>query len=347
MMLRRIPPLASCPAGVLATVVAAVLAPLFATAVLSQKAGKRSKEVVGANACAECHKDEATVWKGTHHFATFRAMPRSKEAREIASKLKIRRIKADRLCLGCHFTQEEVKGRNRVTAGISCESCHGAGASWQKLHSEFSGKGNKESESKAEAATRWKKSEGYGMIRPNALYKLAKNCYGCHVVPNERLVNVGGHRPGSPFELVSWSQGEVRHNVWYTKGKSNAKASQKRKRMMYLAGVTVEVETALRAIAVATEKKDYAIRMAHRADRARNKMAAVAAALPQVSELSRIVALSHSAGLKLNNKAKLYEAADKIAAVIKTFLAKHDGAQLAAVDKFLPPDSKYKGKPAK
>lgn len=324
-----------------------IVAMLSASTAAAEKSKKRPDKMVGANACAECHKDETTVWKATHHFSTFREMPRSKEAREIAAKLKIRRIKADSLCLGCHFTQQVVKGRAKVTAGISCESCHGAGEKWQKIHSEFSGKGNKESESKSEAAARWRKAEKFGMIRPAALYKLAKNCYGCHVVPNERLVNVGGHAAGSPFELVSWSQGEIRHNVWYSKGKSNAKASQKRKRMMYFAGMAVELETALRAIGVATEKQSYAIRMAHRADRARRNMAKIAAALPKIPEIATMVALSHSAGLKLNNNAKLTEAAGKIAKLALQVLSKHDGADFSPIDKFLPAASKYKGKSVK
>ena len=327
--------------------VAATTAIFFGTLALSQDREDRVAKIVGSNACAECHKDEATVWKGTHHFSTFRDMPRSKQAREIASKLKIRRIKADKLCLGCHFTQEKRKGRTRVTSGISCESCHGAGADWEKLHSEFSGKGNKESESKEEAATRWKKSDAAGMIRPTALYKLAKNCYSCHVVPNEKLVNVGEHAAGSPFELLSWSQGEVRHNVWYSKGKSNTTANQNRKRLMYVTGIAVEVEIALRAIGVATQRKTYAVRMAHRADQARKKMAAIAIAVPSVPELTTLLALSHSAGLKLNNKEKLFEAADKVASVAKALLAKYDGSTLAGVDKLLPPPSTYRGKPAK
>jgi len=327
-----------------ASVAALVFMTMCTTLALSKK---RTAKIVGSNACAECHKDEATVWKGTHHFSTFREMPRSKAAREIASKMKVRRIKSDSLCVNCHFTQQTVKNRTKVTSGISCESCHGAGRDWQKIHSEFSGKGNKEAESKAEAAARWKTAERSGMIRPAALYKLAKNCFGCHVVPQEDLVNVGGHVAGSPFELVAWSQGEVRHNVWHSKGKQNAFASQKRKRMMYVIGVAVELETALRAIAVATKKKSYAILMAHRADRARKKVAALAAALPKVKELRDMLSLSHSAGLKLNNKAKLNEAAEGVARAALQVLAKHDGATFGKVDKLLPARAKYRGEPAK
>ena len=327
--------------------IAAAALMALSTVVVNPMIAMAGKKTVGPNVCAECHKDEAEAWKGTHHFKTFRGMPRSKEARKIAKKLKIKRIKAEKLCLGCHFTQELVRNKPRVTAGISCESCHGPGRDWEKTHADFSGKKSKDQESKAEAKRRWQLSEKSGMIRPQALYKLAKNCYSCHVVPNETLVNVGGHAAGSPFELLSWSQGEVRHNLWYSKGKKNPLASAKRKRMLYVVGIAVEIETALRAVGVATKKKDYAIRMAHRADQARKKMLAIATALNNVPEARKIVQYSHSAGLKLNNNKALRAAADKVAKETKNLVTRYDGSTFAAVDKLLPSASKYRGKPAK
>ena len=185
------------------------------------------------------------------------------------------------------------------------------------------------------------------MIRKDDVYGVAKNCYSCHVVPNEELVNVGGHPAGSPFELVSWSQGQVRHNVWYNDGKAKyVIASTKRRRIMYLIGLTVELETALRAIAVATKFKDYAIRMAHRADKARKAMLAAAKRLPNIPELGSIVEHAHAAGLKLNNKKALMDAADKVAATGKALAASYDGAKLAALDPLIPGKSKYVGEPS-
>lgn len=301
-------------------------------------------KVTGPNACGECHKEETTIWRGTHHFKTFREMPRNKESNRIAKKMGIKRVKAKSLCLNCHFTTQKKGKRKETIAGISCESCHGGGKDWEKRHSEFSGK-QKETESKAEAEARWKESEALGMIRPTATYALAKNCYGCHVVPKEKLVNVGGHPAGSDFELVSWSQGEVRHNVWYSKGKSNTKASPGRKRMLYIIGLTVELETALRAVAVATKRKTYAFKMARRADIARKKIDAIAKALPDVPELAKIVVLSRSAGLKLKNEKALNGAAEKIANQALSIVAKYDGTTFADVDKLIPGPDKYKGKP--
>lgn len=300
-------------------------------------------KVLGPNACAECHKTETANWKSTHHFSTFRDMPRRKETKEIAEKMGIKRVKAESLCLDCHFTSQIVKNKPKPVAGISCESCHSEGKDWLKIHSEFSGK-KKATESKAQAAARWKKSEEAGMIRPAALYDLAKNCFSCHVVPNEKLVNVGGHPAGSAFELVSWSQGEVRHNTWYTK--SNTPASANKKRMMYVIGLAVELETAMRAVGKATELKTYAKKMAKRVGAARKKMARVAKALPDTSELADIVKASKSAKLKLKNEANLTVAADKIAMAALSIVGKYDGSTFGAVDKMIPGSDKYMGKPS-
>jgi hypothetical protein len=195
-------------------------------------------KIVGPNACAECHKQEVEAWKGTHHFKTFRELPRNAEANEIADKMGVRRVKSESLCLNCHFTVQKKNDKDEPIAGISCESCHGAAKDWVKVHSGFSGKKEK-TETRAEEEARWKLSESKGMIRTHAIYDLAKTCYGCHVVPEEDLVNKGGHRAGSAFELVSWSQGEVLHNTWYSKGKDNVPASAERNLMLYLVGLGV------------------------------------------------------------------------------------------------------------
>ena len=303
-------------------------------------------KVVGPNKCAECHKKETQVWQATHHFTTFKNLPRSKEARKIANKMGIRRIKNESLCLNCHFTtQKEANGKVEAIAGISCESCHSPAKDWMKRHSEFSGK-KKGQETPAEVAARWADSEKAGMIRPKNMYRLAKNCYSCHVVPQEKLVNTGGHPAGSKFELVAWSQGEIRHNIWYSPDGKNMEASQERKRLMYVVGMAVELETALRAVGKATERQIYAVAMARRAAAARKSMDAIAKALSGVPEVAAIAKDGHEAGLKLNNDAELSAAADKIATQTKALVAKYDGSTFGAVDSMLPPESAYKGKPA-
>jgi Cytochrome c554 and c-prime len=313
----------------------------FGFATYSAAASDPAK-TVGPNACAECHKQEAEAWKGTHHFKTFREMPRNKEADEIAKKMGVRRIKSESLCLNCHFTVQQKDSKEEPVAGISCESCHSAGQDWIKVHSGYSGK-KADTESKAEAAARWKLSDSKGMIRPSSLYALAKNCYSCHVVPREDLVNKGGHKAGSAFELMSWSQGEVRHNTWHSKGKDNVPASAARKRMLYLVGLGVELETALRAIGKSTARKLYAFEMAIRADRARKQLDSAAKAVPNVSEISKIVELSHSASLKLNNESDLTSAADGVSKLLVAVTEKYDGSTMAGLDSLIPGPDKFKG----
>ncbi len=296
-------------------------------------------KVVGPNACAECHKQEVEAWKGSHHFKTFREMPRRKEANEIAERMGVQRIRSESLCLTCHYTLQQKENRKQPIAGISCESCHSAGEDWIKVHGQFSGK----TETKAEAEARWKLAESKGMIRPSSLYRLAKNCYGCHVVPQEELVNKGGHPAGSAFELVSWSQGEVRHNTWHSKGKDNLAAGSARKRMLYLVGLGVELETGLRAVGRATVRRRYAFEMAKRVDRARNQLALAAKAAPNVPEIAKLIEYAYSAGLKLNNERFLTAAADGVSKLIASIAEKYDGSTMAGLDSLIPAPDKFKG----
>ena len=299
-------------------------------------------KIVGPNTCAECHKQEAEAWKGTPHFKTFREMPRKAEAKKIAEKLGLRRIKSESLCLNCHFTVQQKNNKEEPIAGISCESCHSAGQDWIKVHSGFSGKTAK-TETKAEGEARWKLAGSKGMIGPRLLYQLAKNCYSCHVVPQEDLVNKGGHKAGSSFELVSWSQGEVRHNTWYSKGKENVAADAARKRMLYLVGLGVELETGLRAIGKATVRREYAFAMAKRVDRARKQLAAAAIAAPNVPEIAKMVEFAYSAGLKLNNDRSLTVAADDVSKLLASITKKYDGSTMAGLDGLIPGSDKFKG----
>ncbi len=301
-------------------------------------------KIVGPNGCAECHKQEAEAWKGSHHFKTFREMPRKPEGTEIAKRMGVQRIRSEGLCLDCHFTVQKKDGNQQPIAGISCESCHGAGADWLRLHSGFSGKTEK-SETKAEKEARWQQATAKGMIRPSSFYLLAKNCYGCHVVPNENLVNTGGHPAGSLFELVSWSQGEVLHNTWHSKGKENVPASAARKRMLYLVGLGVELETGMRAVSRATARKLYAFEMAKRVDRARRQLDAAAKAVPGVPEIAKLVEYSYLAGLKLNNERQLATAADGVSKLLVTISGKYDGTTLGGLDGLIPAPDKFKGKP--
>lgn len=299
-------------------------------------------KVMGPDACGECHKSSVDAWKKTHHSTTFKSLPKNKKAKKIAKKMGIKRIKSGSQCLSCHFTSQEKEGKTKPIAGITCESCHGEGRDWIKLHSDYGGKDVKrETEDAAHKVKRLADATANGMTRPSDLYSVASNCYSCHTVPNEELVNKGGHAAGSKFELVSWSQGEVRHNVWYSK--PNDEADANRKRMMYVVGRVLDLEYALRGVAKATKKADYAVKMAKRAKIAKKRVKAIAAKI-SVPEIDAIVKAGGSAKLKLKNEAKLTAAADKIQAAARKFSSSYDGSGFAAVDSLIPGADKYKGK---
>ncbi len=290
--------------------------------------------VRGPDACGECHKSSVGIWKDTHHATTFKNLPRSDKAKEIAKAMGIRRIKAESDCLGCHFTSSVVDGDVKPIAGITCESCHGAGKNYIDVHSDFGGKGvTAETEDPAHKTARYETSEAEGMIRPSGVYAVAQNCYGCHTVPNEKLVNVGGHPAGSKFELVGWSQGEVRHNIWYTK--ENNVSPLERQRMMYIVGQALDLEFALRGVAKATEKAKYAVAMAKRAKIAEKRLQKIAE-MVDAPEIQAILAIADGAKLKLNNEEQLTTAANGVSAEAKKLADSYDGSQFAGVDSLLP-----------
>ena len=315
---------------------------LFMSSAYSQELRRDPALVTGPDACGECHKKSVEAWQQTHHFTTFRNMPRTEEAKEITKKMGLKRVKDGSDCLTCHFTSAIVDNEPKAIAGISCESCHGAGKEWVDIHSDFGGAEIKaENEDPAHKKKRYVESEKAGMIRPVHLYDVAQNCYSCHSIPNEKLVNVGGHPTGSRIELVRWSQGEVRHNLWYSE--ENKEASLERRRMFYVVGKALDLEAGLRGLAKATTKGPYAISMAKRSKAATLHMVKLAAVLP-LPEVKQIAEAGSSAKLKLNNADQLNAIADKVAMATKKITTKYDGSELSAIDKVLPTEDKYRGK---
>jgi len=288
-------------------------------------------KVQGTENCAECHAPMVEVLKLTHHYTTFLTTHQGDAARQIMAKLDIRRMKAESLCLKCHYTSQGSGDAIKVISGISCESCHAAAADWNKAHS------NKDD------PERLAKAEKLGLLRPNNYYFVAANCFSCHTVPEEKLVNVGGHTAGSAFELVAWSQGEVRHNLQQSAGKLNAEAPLPVKRMLYIVGQALDLEYGLRGMAKATQPGTYAESMAKRVEAARSKVKEIQDAL-KTGEIQQMLDAAASVELKINNSESLTQAAEKIAAVTRQFSSGNDGAKFAAIDPLLPRADQFKGK---
>lgn len=302
-------------------------------------------KVTGPESCVECHIDEIEVWKRTVHNKTYRELPRRPETAEMLLRLGLDKVKGERQCQDCHFTGRILDEEYQTVAGIACESCHGAAGDWLKTHGDY-GLGFTQATEPAEHRTaRRAQAAASGLIGPDNLYALGAACYQCHILTDEKITNVGGHVAGSVgFNLLTWSQGEVRHKIPRTGPKANPEATPAHRRKLFVLGCILETEFCFRAVAQATERATFGVTQARRADAARQLLEKIQALAP-TPELAEIIAVARVTRLRLNNQAELAAATEKIAALGRTFAARVTGEQLAGIDALLPGPELYQGKP--
>ncbi len=323
---------------------AALIASLIVTVTSMRAYALDPVDTVGPDECIDCHAPEHDVWEDTTHYKTYDELSLSDTAAEIAEALEIDDIEApDGTCVNCHFTLVgESADDAEPVAGISCESCHGAAGGWIDSHGEYPGEGP-ESESPDQWAARIAAAEDAGMIRPERINQIAANCLSCHTVPNERLVNVGGHPAGSDFELVAWSQGEVRHNLFWNDGETNAEASPERKRVFYVIGQATDLEFSLRALAKSAEEGAYREAMAARIGQA---VAGLATINQQIDSapVADMLAAADSVDVSAPDPAAIEAAAEKVSNAIQTFASSQDGSTLSTLDSMLPAEGHHSDK---
>ena len=244
--------------------------------------------------------------------------------------------------------------QNDDTSGVSCESCHGAARDYLDQHGLIQKSGQRVKpfeEDPADAAARVARAcEEGGMIASTRFHsrsfvEIADNCFGCHTVPDERLVNEAGHPAGSAMDFVDWSQGIIRHNFHRSSSdkKSSAKdpdrenvaASAADLRVFHVVGNGVDLEFGLRGLAKATSEGAYATAMVTRIGEAEKALRSIqaAAATPQVQEA---LAALDGAALGPGNQADLSARADRVRAAIEAFAQAHDGSALGAIDSLVP-----------
>jgi ribosomal protein L40E len=299
-------------------------------------------KVITAATCAKCHANEVAVWKNTPHSKTFQELTRNPMAKEICGKLGLRSVKRSDVCIKCHFTQTVVGERIKAVSGVSCESCHGAAADWVNVHSDYGGPNEtRDTETPEHATERLTMSASLGMRNTKDLYAIASSCFNCHTVPDEKLVNTGGHNPGSlDFELVRWSQGMVRHN-FLRDGRSNAVSSPERLRVMFVVGLIADLEYSTRATGNATAKSNYGITVATRAAKVATRLNDLQHKISNPNVQLALDAFAQ-AELRTNNKDALGQIADQIRNAGRLFATESDGAQLTEVDSLLPDPAEYK-----
>jgi hypothetical protein len=300
-------------------------------------------KVVGPMRCASCHENEVRVWMQTPHAKTLEDLHRRPEANAIAAKMGLRSIKRGDVCLDCHYTSQNVGTKNQIVAGVSCESCHGAALDWITIHNDYGGPTVlKNQESAAHKEKRREAAMTYGMRNPSNVYLIARSCMQCHTVPNEKLVNVGGHGAGElDFELVSWSQGINRHNFMRTENRENAENSPEVLRVMYVAGQIADLEFSTRATAKATERGTYGLTVAQRAVKVALRLQSIQEEIQDPNVELALQAFSQAV-LKTNNEAQLNEIADQIQQAGTAFAQNADGSRWASLDGLIPDKGRYK-----
>lgn len=294
------------------------------------------RQVMTAEACGECHISEYEVWESTPHAEGFKTLHRKKRAETIARKMGFRLIKRDSLCFSCHYTPTVQGDQIRVVSGVSCESCHGAGSEWIDVHSDYGSGAAFDTETAEHRRRRIERSREAGMRRPSDLYPVVANCFSCHTVPNEELVNVGGHTTGSAgFEFVEWAQGEIRHNFLANLRRGtfgdNAERPVERKRLMYVVGRALDLEYSLRGVAVATTDGVYAKAMIRRVRSALAELRAINGAA-EIAAVGKMIAAARGARVVPRNRDELLAVAEEVGAATRRLLTERETLEIAALD---------------
>lgn len=323
-----------------AAVLSIVQVPSSAQNQVSEVAGEEfasqdPTKVVAATTCGECHVSEFEVWKRTPHSTGFKTLHRKESAEAIAGKMGFRLIKRQSLCLRCHYTAVVEREQLRAGSGVSCESCHGAARDWLDVHNNYGSGADYGSETAEHRQQRIEDSRRGGMRRPSDLYDNVASCYGCHTVPEEELVNVGGHSTGSAtFELVAWQE-KIRHNFLQSfltgDGSENALRPQEDQRRAYVVGRALDLEFSLRGMAEATGKGVYTKAMSRRVRTSLSELRAIASEA-SLAEVDQMVAVVRAVEVIPGNRKALLEAAEQIGAATRRFLETQDGTLLASLD---------------
>lgn len=292
--------------------------------------------IVTAEKCGECHLAAFDIWKESPHAKGFKTLHREPLAESIAKKMGFRLIKRQSFCYSCHYTAVVSGDTLKVVSGVSCESCHGAARDWIDRHNDYGEGVNHANEPAEHRRQRVADSRKEGMRRPSDLYPVVANCFGCHTVPNEDLINIGGHTSGSSaFEFVEWSQGVLRHNFLDSlrKGTSaqNRQRGPQRLRVMYVVGRALDLEYSVRGMAEAKNEGVYAKAMSRRIRSAVSELRAISRST-EIPEINRMIEVVKGARMAPGNKSALLEIADRIGELNRDFLDNHDGSRLAGLD---------------
>jgi len=330
--------------------------------------------IEGHEKCIDCHIQEVQAWLASRHATSaFDLLRTSPTSRDYAKDLGIRPsdIARKSLCITCHATPSQNQaGAATVISGVSCEACHNAAGGengWLNLHAVYGPRGTRRGdETDTHFAEREANCKKAGQLRSANTYELVKRCFSCHVVSNEALAEVG-HDHGDRFEVVEKMLGDVRHNFFLNRRNNSevatlwtdslhhdtGRTAAGRKRVLFIVGQLVDIETSLRSLAKATDENDLSDLMIERIEDAFDLLGEDLLDELEETELpdiAMVVELIEVVVEKLDDDGfdtddqKLYlDAAEKVAKVAQAF-ATRDGNKLAEIDGLdLLPEGPFEG----
>lgn len=257
-------------------------------------------------------------------------MHRKPESKQILKNMGLKSAKRG-LCTNCHFTlkQEVGKKRAKAVSGPSCESCHGAATDWIEFHGvygndENGGKATRDTEQPFHKKERLAKADSMGMIRTHDIYNIIENCFECHTIPNEELVNIGGHKSGSDINFQDWLNKEIKHNFLYSNGTVNRDAPRdydinQRIIKNNLIGLLVDLEFSLRGFSKSTIEGKYSIAMKERVEKAILNLNDLKDSHQDNNIVKNSLKLVNDIQLDIYNKDELIVIADKLKLVTQEY----------------------------
>lgn len=306
--------------------------------------------VVGPKVCLDCHKSEYLAWMQTMHFDDHRL--EGQRAQEL-----IDAYGDSQVCFQCHKTpQRDRLGRVLANTGVSCESCHGAAGGqqgWLNRHAVYGPNLTRMSEeSAAHYESRLAFCDAAGMIRAARIDEVARNCYACHIVGDEQLLQAGHKTGQAGFELIPWIQGEVRHNFHLNQQVNSetpsllttrfGRTQLERQRVMFVVDYLVRIEICLRNFAAADTENlgsDYAQEWVDRIESANDDFEEFVLELLEDAEIEEpelTAAFEEVAELEFDrtreDQAAAWRAADTVGAAATRFVERHDGSRLEVLD---------------
>ena len=348
--------------------IASIAWTLVMTGICSAQADSESESVVNLASkplrtvgvirgdCKKCHPSEVSSWMKTTHFqsADLRLFTTDANTLKYAAALGIAKdeLTSTAVCASCHGTQAIRDGQTVLLGGVSCEKCHGASGGhdgWLNRHQSYDDSQviPRTAETEAHRQARVDDCQRSGMIRSENLYALAKVCYSCHLVNNEKLITAG-HKLAGAFDFVSWSEGEVRHNFFMNRNENAAaptlwqettgNSAINRRRLKLVAGTLAQLEMGLRCRAE-TSNPVLIPQIGGMIASANGKMIQINV-VSQIDEVGDAINVVTPLMATLfvsspQDKERYTAAAERITEIANRFLTNHDGQNLSGLDAML------------